>query len=181
MRIKKAIAQYCIAKGISTTEDRINITATYLQKKNEFSEDQILWAIAQLFETSKYFPDVSDVLKLLRPSQESIADEGNLIAGEIIDSLSRFGQYQAKEARESLGETAWYVVERFGGWTTVCNLTYSELGTARAQMRRLAEASVRARESGGVLDFSRRASKDLRQLEKMNFDNILSLVGEEEK
>jgi hypothetical protein len=83
------------------------------------------------------------------PSDEGEAQEA---VSRLIAAVSKFGWVQPKAAREFMGELAWTVVEREGGWSNVCSeLNESNIGMLRAQWRDLAE-SLSARSRAGTLN-----------------------------
>lgn len=71
---------------------------------------------------------------------------------KIPQAMKKFGYMRAKEAREFLGEVAWYVVERNGGWQPLCEATKeSEIPIKRAQWRELAQSYVKNQQLGNTI------------------------------
>jgi hypothetical protein len=95
------------------------------------------------------FPSMNSVRAAVLGSVDD-RDEAQDIADRILAAIPRFGGYRATDARTHLGEAAWEVVARFGGWEQVCKVTDRELGTLRAQMRDCARA-VLAKARAGAL------------------------------
>lgn len=86
----------------------------------------------------KHFPMPSDIREALMPTTDS-ADEGRDIASMVIKAVSRFGSYQAEQAKNAIGEIGWECVQRMGGWKTFCaELTEDNKGILNAQIRDLA-------------------------------------------
>jgi hypothetical protein len=50
---------------------------------------------------------------------ELLTTPGELVAGKIIQAISRFGRHNPHEAKDFLGD-GWRVVEMLGGWFTLC-------------------------------------------------------------
>jgi hypothetical protein len=139
-RLYKHFANYCEAKGIDATESRIRVQVDYLTAR--YSEQEIIKAVSKLFGESQWFPDASMVIAKIKPSSDEVKLDALAMSGEIIAAISSKGQYQAVEAKKMLGATAWYAVERFGGWNYICGLQYDELNTARAQLRDLCRSAI---------------------------------------
>lgn len=66
--------------------------------------------------------------------------QAQIIAGRILESISRVGPYRTDEAREQIGPIGWRVVELSGGWSVVCDIQTDDIGTHRAQWNRIAHA-----------------------------------------
>jgi len=162
MKIEQAITKFCVAKGIEVTRERIDIHAGYLRKSG-FEENEIISAIGELFGETEFFPDASKVLRKLKPDSKEMVLEAQTVADKILEANAQFSSYDQKNAREYVGELCWFVVERFGGWDCVTNLTYSEMGTARAQLRKIAESAVNAKQSNPKLDYTKQAKAQLEQ------------------
>lgn len=66
--------------------------------------------------------------------------QANEVAARVIESVTRFGYSNPKEAETYVGQVGWMVVRRFGGWSHLCEIMGLKLdvGQARAQMRDLA-------------------------------------------
>jgi hypothetical protein len=82
------------------------------------------------------------------PTDEGEAQEA---VSRLIDSVARFGWTNGAAAKAHMGELAWLVVQREGGWQNVCaNLNQDNLGMTRAQWRQLA-MSLLSRAKAGTL------------------------------
>lgn len=134
MKIQEMIFQFCLAKGVDATTEQINIQAEMLRRK--YTGEQVKNALAEMFYTHRFFPDAADIAKHICPEKDE-RDEALEISGRIFELLASYGEMQATEAREEMGELAWQAVVRFGGWTTLCRMSYSELGQSRAQLREI--------------------------------------------
>lgn len=133
-----AVRRLAVAKGGDITKERIQIYAEYLIKYDHL---RVLSALEKLFKTHLGFPDISKILEIVDP-QPSEIDEANELAGAIIGAISAYGHNQVKEVKEYLGPKGWHVVERFGGWSNLCQIKNSELPTVRAQLRDLSKAHI---------------------------------------
>ena len=127
-----------IAKGQEVTSERIQI---YIKVLAEYETEEVSSAIMKCFKELKFFPDISEVIKFIREPVDAYTN-AEIMTGEIFDVAKRIGRHEISKAKEALGPIAWFAVERFGGWDTICNLTYDQLGTARAQLRNICKASM---------------------------------------
>lgn len=105
--------------------------------------------IYQLNPENKFFPLPATLIALMKPAESSELDIAREVAAKIIQAVSKFGSYRSKDARESIGEHGWKVVERQGGWVNICqDLNESTKGMMQAQMRDLALAIGRMSKNG---------------------------------
>jgi hypothetical protein len=89
-------------------------------------------------KTSSEFPHPAKIREKLQPTENDL-DDGRDIASRVIAAVSKFGSYQAQNAKEFIGEIGWECVKRSGGWVTLCSeLTEENRGIIFAQTRDLA-------------------------------------------
>lgn len=70
-------------------------------------------------------------------------------AGRIIQAISKYGYNNAGSARTFMGELAWSVVNRQGGWTSLCeSFMVANTGIWQAQFRDLAKAQLSLARAG---------------------------------
>lgn len=99
----------------------------------------------------KQAPFPAEIRNMLHPI-ELDEDEAREAAARIIAGVSKFGWPNQTAAREFIGELGWCVVERQGGWQTICaELTDENVGMLQAQFRELA-ASMRRRAKIGIFN-----------------------------
>ncbi len=136
--ICRKITEFCVAKGIETTKQRIDLTSKLALSK--FSEDQVLKALDGLIFKCEFFPDIAKIAREIEESGANISDESNSTASKIIAAISEVGPYEVIRAKEQIGEIGWCVVERFGGWPLLCKVTNDQLPSTRAQLRDLSKS-----------------------------------------
>lgn len=85
-------------------------------------------------------------------------DEAVLIAGRILNAISRIGPYESARAKAAIGEVGWQVVECEGGWETLCEIQTDDLPIRKAQWRNLAKS---------FLESPRQRSQGLTQIGQM--------------
>lgn len=117
---------------------------------------------------SKFFPLPAQIREIVSP-QISIDAEARAIVSRIIQSITRFGYCNGKEARLFIGEVGWSLVKEQGGWSYICENHGRNLnpGVFEAQLKQRAVDKVQYGEKlevvgerislgsnlAGVLDF----------------------------
>jgi len=113
--------------------------------------EQIQAAIKKYRQNPKNraFPLPAQLIDTMSPELNS-KNEAVESAAQVIQAVSKFGWSNPEMAKEYLGQLAWRIVERFGGWRYVCeNLGVSiSVGTFQAQARDLAIATIERSEMG---------------------------------
>jgi len=133
--------------GATLTKD---IVALYDRGLRSLGYDALCGAVEEVIKTRRSrdpFPSIADIAKILRPREED-RDLAIEAAGRVIQAIGKFGTYQADEARQWIGEIGWYVVERAGGWSTLCARPESEREICRAQYRDLALSAINRHKAG---------------------------------
>lgn len=98
------------------------------------------------------FPSVKTIKEQLDPSvdDEALAAEA---ATRLAGSIGRYGYTNPAEARAYMGEVAWAIVEREGGWQGLCERTKeNQIPTLKAQWRQLAVALMAKSRAGKLND-----------------------------
>ena len=138
-------------------------------------EEKLAQAILLYRQDGKntFFPLPAKLITLVTPEESSDLDIGREATGRIIQAVSKFGFYRLQDAKEFIGSLGWKVVERQGGWGSLCtNLNSENKGTLQAQMRDSA-VSILKLSRNGTLD----KPIDLPQLEqKSNMQSLGELT-----
>ncbi len=166
--IATLLAQFCIAKGLEVTKQRIEIVSAALVKR--YPVEQVKKAISEIFWESKFFPDASDIAKKIEPTLTD-KDIGSDMAGRILEVARSVGEMEPEVAQERMTASEWHAVQRFGGWSVLCRLTYDELGIARAQLRDICQVAHKLIERSP--DRLKISGKQHTQLEKPDFQNLI--------
>lgn len=114
----------------------------YVEDLSEFNFEDTIKAIRQIRRTAKFFPQLAEIIELIKSGGVPSEELAISISNEVVEAISRFGNYQIKEARAHLGEDKWGIVERAGGWTEICKIEYSHLETFKAQLRDLSKSYI---------------------------------------
>lgn len=89
----------------------------------------------QMVQALNHYGRTTKVRRLPLPGELTLRPPGEVVAGKIIEAISKFGYANQKEAKAFLGE-AWSIVEMRGGWAGLCeNLTANQHNTFIAQVR----------------------------------------------
>lgn len=70
-------------------------------------------------------------------------DQAREAAARIVQAMSKYGYTNPDRAREFIGSVGWLIVEREGGWTSLCQRTTDDqLPVLKAQWRELARGLI---------------------------------------
>lgn len=143
-KVVTALAEY-YSKSVSP-----NLLEMYVDDLMALSPEELQHA-AKLYRcdgSNKFFPIPAVLIELVRPRQ-SAQDAARDAATLILDCLARDGYTNPDRAKLRMGDLAWKVVERMGGWTRLCQeVTNQNLTTYAAQIRELAAVVSRKAEMG---------------------------------
>lgn len=113
-----------------------------------FSEDLMLLTPDELIRAiksyrqnpeNKFFPLPGQLIGIIRPPITS-NDDAQECANLIISAIGRYGHTNQAQAQEYMGELAWEVVKRVGGWLHLCEAVNAQNeNTYRAQIRELSK------------------------------------------
>jgi hypothetical protein len=115
---------------------------------DELSDDEFIKACTLVNKKFRKVPAPIDFYELVKKATNS-KNESIDVAARIIGAVPEFGYARGNDAREYIGELGWQVVQRFGGWTTVCEgLTVQNEAMKYAQFREVANAMMERRALG---------------------------------
>lgn len=146
--IKKLILDDADYWGTPMSEGRLNAFANQL---SSFEPVEILKSM-MLYRGEagrSRMPMPADLIARMNQDLDSDS-KGKLIASRVYEAVGRFGYANPSEAKAFVGDAAWRLIARFGGWTYICQ----ELGvsipvsTFIAQMRDIATATDKASKIG---------------------------------
>lgn len=120
----------------------------------EFTPGQITTALKKIIlKGSAFYPSCGEIVVEITGKQNEITEDqkADVVAGEIVGALKRFGSYRAIEAKDFLGVVAWRAVEYLGGWQSLCVSDVSDLGMLRAQAKRAARSATITEQNPAIL------------------------------
>jgi hypothetical protein len=170
-RIYDELTNLSMVMGQKQEEKRIML---YTEELALFDFNSVIKSIREMRRTSKFFPSLAEIIENIKTGGVPIDEVAVQIANEIIECISKFGPYQLEEVKAYLGDR-WGVVERSGGWTNLCNITYDEIPSTKAQLRELAKSYLnrsKRENKGGELVINS-TSTGRPTLEKLNI-NLLT-------
>jgi hypothetical protein len=100
-------------------------------------------------EKNRFWPKPNDIRGLVKPKTNS-AMQSIEVASRIRLAIEKYGWTNPAPAREYIGELGWMVVNRFGGWSYLCENLGVELSplTFHAQARELTNAIIESARLG---------------------------------
>ena len=84
------------------------------------------------------FPSIRKLIELSSGNILDADEIGQDVSSKIEKSIVVWGYTNPGEARMSMGELAWEVVQSYGGWHLICNLENEDLPSARKKWRETA-------------------------------------------
>ncbi len=138
-KIYDALARFAILFSEKPSEERL---MAYVDELRNYSPEEISKALNQLKTEAHKFPSLASIVQIIKPSLTD-SDRANDVMALITEAIGRFGGYRQGDALDFLGPVAWRVVEGLGGWWTLCQCSYTELGVMRSQARELAKSALK--------------------------------------
>jgi hypothetical protein len=143
---KEAICNLLISYSVfyNPMPNEITIEA-YVNKLHfdGFKPEEVKYVLDRCLSISPFFPAICEFYKIIKPIKENHDDQANLLVGKIIKAISDYGPYQTSNVKDFVGEVSWDVIENFGGWHMLCEITNDQLPATRAQLRDLAKGIVK--------------------------------------
>jgi len=128
--------------GEKVSDARLEFTA---ERILPFGADNVCAALETLLDSSRRFPTVEEIKKVMGFGERTGRDLGNHIANLLIQAMGKFGAMtpgnfkQAKAIEIALGG-AYEIVNRMGGWNLCCDRAGESLPHFIAQTRDLVES-----------------------------------------
>lgn len=149
--IRKSLRGTYVAMGVFPSDDLIQLNAVTLMNAGHSPSDVLkacrAWQLIYVPEHKTRRPPLAgDLHQWLRPDVQ-VVDRAEVGAQTIMGAIHRFGYMQGEAARAALGETIWSVVQRSGGWSTLCKATPEGCTISKAQFKKSLESAYRAEES----------------------------------
>jgi hypothetical protein len=95
-------------------------------------------------------PLPADLRAIVHPKSNQLEDDMDAardVASRIIEAVARCGAYNAAGAERMVGEIGWAVINRYGGWSSLCT-ELNNLPMYFAQLRDLSLSLVRRHRNG---------------------------------
>ncbi len=146
-RILMLLAMMAEQSGEKVSEMRIDFLGTSLLEVAP--AEKIVEALSRLLRSSRRFPTVGEVEAEMGLAAPTAKDEALLIADTIIGAAIRFGWLQpdylegAKAREACVGQAAWAVITKQGGWNNLLDRLGENQMALRAQLRDLAESYLK--------------------------------------
>lgn len=129
---------------------RDEVLDMYAEDLSDLPVQKVLTAMNEYRRNPKHvrMPLPAQIRAICDPAvdEESLAKEA---AARVIQAIKLFGYMRPDEAKEFIGDLGWGVVERRGGWRTLCEgLMEHEIPMFQAQARELAKAHLQLSKAG---------------------------------
>jgi hypothetical protein len=136
--------------GHDATDDQIRVWAQFLVER--ITLDQLNIAIKAYCEDSsnEWFPrPMAKLVDLIHPKVNADS-QAKLIAGRVVEAVSKFGWINSQKAKEFIGPKGWAAVKAYGDWSYICeNLGVNiSMGQFQAQIRDHAKAQIQSGVTG---------------------------------
>ncbi len=143
---KGRFSQKLLALRISTIGDS-NLSPEVIKTYWELFGDKVeKWEeiLSLAIVTCDRWPSISKLYELggksfTPPSKSDTAKE---IVDVIFGCISKWGYSNSEKAMKEIGATGWDAVMSYGGWNHLCEITDSQVGMTKAQMRGSIEAKI---------------------------------------
>jgi len=136
--IKKQLLGIALVVGKDLNELALN---AYMTALSDLDDSSVMTILQNWLKTEKGFPFPSEIRSKVLP-EISQDDNAVMVANLIMKSISMDGYTNPDRAKKRMGDLAWEVVCKFGGWGILCENTNSDnMGTIRAQLRGLASTT----------------------------------------
>ena len=144
---KSAVYQMGLLFNQPPGDERITAYAKALEA---FSKAQIVYAFNKVIKSgTPFFPSLAEILKHLSPVEQNVENRAIEIANEIVSMAQAYGYMQTDKAFERLSEDAKDTIKSPSMILEICNTQLEQLSTIKAQLRRLAIASLQKEKNDG--------------------------------
>ena len=147
VKIVFALGEYY---GKQLTENQLEM---YSEDLMNLTPEELVFAIKAYRQNpdNKFFPLPGQLIGIIKPPMTA-TDEANEVASAILNSIGKDGHTNPERAKDRMGNLAWEVVQRMGGWLHLCEtVSPQNEGMFRAQIRGLSE-TVSKKAKLGTLD-----------------------------
>lgn len=146
--LQKAIYTASIYYNRNMPKDVLNMYCDILA---DLDYDRVMAAITEYSRNPKniHMFNAAQLRAIIDP-QVDPEIESREAAARITQAIVRFGHPSPKQAREFIGEAGWLAVERFGGWSYICENHGVTLDPTQfhAQARDVIKGAIKRREMG---------------------------------
>jgi hypothetical protein len=139
--ILEALLKYRDLFNRSPDPQALELYADMLAESFEFK--QVTWALTEFVKRgSTFFPSCGEIFGVLAPKEASTEDRAAELVNEIISKATLHGYMQIQRSFNELSPEAQAAVGGPSFLLEICNTPYDNLGTMKAQLRRMVKASL---------------------------------------
>lgn len=114
------------------------LVALWCNALKDFDNEQIMKAFRQAYQNLSKFPPPVTIKRYCEGQTKNPEEYGQDAAGRIESAIRKWGYSSPKHAEKDIGTLGWEVVLRCGGWSSICEVTYDGLPSARKAWRETA-------------------------------------------
>jgi hypothetical protein len=92
-------------------------------------------------EGSPYFPSLSEICSMIE-SRSSKKTDAEVIAGNIIETVLRYGRYNLEEISRELTSFEQSMLSKLGGVFQICNIEEDQLNFVHSRLVKIVEANL---------------------------------------
>ena len=123
-----------LAKGCRTEFDREQCAA-WFAALSDLSAQAVAAGMARFVCEFGKWPDIATVRRLAAESVHGLSKPWTQALEETRQAVRRFGMYRQADAKRTLDDRSWQVVQALGGWQKLCDWPTDRSGTLTAQFR----------------------------------------------
>jgi hypothetical protein len=140
---RAAIYEVGLLFNQSPSEDKIK---AYSKALANYTPKQITFAFNQvILSGSAFFPSLAEILKHLKPTEETKEDRAPIIVKEILGLIRDFHPFNELAMIEAASEDARLTILAMGGTSDIRNAPSENIGTTQAQLERLVKGVLAAK------------------------------------
>jgi hypothetical protein len=176
LAIKSAIYQMGLRFNQEPSDAKIT---AYAKDLMEYTPEQITFAFRRVIDSgSAFFPSLAEILKHLRPANETSQDLAPQIATEMLNALRTYGPHAELQMLENVSENARLTFLALGYTGDIRNS--ENIDTVRAQLERLARGVLNSKEAAkknetlgriGIDVFGKVLPLKRPEMQKLTFEN----------
>lgn len=176
----KFAASYITACKFFDKEVPIEMAKMAVDALQDLDFDKCVQALIKHMNVNgKFWPKISDIRSIVKPELDHV-DNAKLISLKINEAVSKYGYSNYAKAMEYIGPIGKKVVDRFGGWSYLCENLGSNIQTGMfiAQARDVIAAMTKEEMVFNENQIEYKKNENLIEsgLQKVDFGSLVSKI-----
>lgn len=157
LQVQKAIALTAAYYSRTLSQQVLDM---YAEDLSDLDASKVISAYGAYRRNSQHktFPIPAQIREIIEPASPTAQASGREVVAMIQKAIRDYGYMSGEAARAEIGESAWSIVDAFGGWHHLCTSSNFDWSHFSAQAREL--ATVRFQYGHGLLADSVRDRRD---------------------